>query len=286
MRAVQAKLASMSDARDLLGRRILVTGSAAGIGREVARQLAARGAVVIVTARDLARAEALVAELGNGAEAVALDVADLASIATAARTLAERSDRLDALVNNAGVLVRERHVNRSGRELTWATNVLGPFALTRALEPLLRATLAPRVVMVGSVAHRYARMEWDDLEFERRSMRLGMAYSQSKLALQLVTRAFATHVPELATNCVHPGAIGTGIFRNTPALVRALLGRFLPAPAAGAEPVVRLLVDPALAHARGLYFNRMNDETPSEAARSDADAERLWSLLETQAARA
>lgn len=267
----------MSDTRDLLGRRILVTGAAAGIGREVSRQLAAR---------ELPRAEALATELGNGAEALALDVADLASIASAARTLAEHSGRLDALVNNAGVLMRERHVTSSGLELTWATNVLGPFALTRALEPLLRATLAPRVVMVGSVAHRSARLEWDDLEFERRSMRLGLAYSQSKLALQLLTRAFATHVPQLATNCVHPGAIGTGIFRNTPAPVRALLGRFLPPPAEGAKPIVRLVADPALAHARGLYFNCMKDETPSQPARSDADAERLWSLLETQAARA
>lgn len=276
----------MSTTRDLLGRRILVTGAASGIGREVARQLAARGAVAIVTARELPSAEALATELGNGAEALALDVADLASIATAARMLAERSDRLDALVNNAGVLMRERHVTPSGLELTWATNVLGPFALTRALEPLLRATLAPRVVMVGSVAHRSAQLEWDDLQFDRRSMGLGLAYSQSKLALLLLTRAFATHVPQLATNCLHPGTIGTGLFRTIPAPIRALLGRFLPPPAEGAKPIVRLVADPALAHARGLYFNCMKDETPSQPARSDADAERLWSLLETQAARA
>jgi len=101
-----------------------------------------------------------------------------------------------------------------------------------------------------------------------------------------LTRAFATHVPQLATNCVHPGTIGTGLFRTIPAPIRALLGQFLPAPAEGAKPIVRLVADPSLAHARGLYFNCMKDETPSQRARSDADAERLWSLLETQAARA
>lgn len=209
----------MSDTRDLLGRRILVTGAAAGIGREVSRQLAARGAVAIVTARELPRAEALATELGNGAEALALDVADLASIASAARTLAEHSGRLDALVNNAGVLMRERHVTSSGLELTWATNVLGPFALTRALEPLLRATLAPRVVMVGSVAHRSARLEWDDLEFERRSMRLGLAYSQSKLALQLLARAFAARTSRSSRRTAsirEPSGRGSSAIRRRP----------------------------------------------------------------------
>ena len=276
----------MNDAAPLRGRRILVTGAAGGIGLEAVRELAALGAHVIVAARDATRADAVARAFGPDATGVALDVADPASIRAAVALLRSRYDRLDVLVNNAGVLLDKRELAPGGLERTWATNVLGPFSLTNELLPLLNASGEARVVMVGSVAQRYCRaIRWDDSQFANRRYSGGAAYAHSKLALLYLTRAYARHAPRLASSCVHPGAIGTGIFRRMPWPVDPLLRRFLPPAAAGAKPVVRLAADPACAALRGAYFDRATQENPPQKVPLDqAFEERLWLLLESQAA--
>jgi retinol dehydrogenase-12 len=272
----------MQRQRDLAGKVILVTGATGGIGVETVRALARRDARVIVGARDAERGAAIVASLRADAELLVIDVSSFASVRSAAERFAATHPKLDVLVNNAGVVVAKRTLGVDGHEVTWATNVLGPFLLTQALLPLLRAAPEPRVVNVGSSAQRYGRLVWDDLEFAERRYTGWKAYSQSKLALMLFTRALAAREPALSVYCVHPGAIATGIWRELPGPLRLLLGRLLPPSATGAAPVVRLAGAPEAYHTSGLYFDRFKVAEPPPDAANDADAARLWDVLAAQ----
>lgn len=262
-------------------RTVLVTGATSGIGLEAVRALARQGWRVVVGARDAARGKAVVDELvgaGGQAELFLADVSSLASLRAAAPRLAAAHPRLDVLVNNAGTAMRRRRVTGEGHEVTWATNVLGPFLLTRLLLEPLRAAPRPRVINVGSEAHRAGRMAWDDPELARR-YGPWRAYAQSKVALNLLTRELARREPWLGAVVVHPGAIATGIWRDVPGL-RFLMDRFLPSAEKGAGPVIRLVTDPALDGVTGRYYFRYREAEPTAAARDDAAAARLWALLE------
>lgn len=264
------------------GRTFLVTGATGGIGLEAARMLARQGATVLVGGRDAERtraAAAAVAREGGRAEPFVADLAVLAQVRAAAARALDAHPRLDALVNNAGVAPRRREVTGEGRERTWATNVLAPVLLARLLAPALLAAPRPRVVNVGSEAHRMGKLAWDDLELSR-GYGSWRAYAQSKLALVLLTREAARREPRIAANVVHPGAIATGIWRAVPWPVRPLIDRILPPPEKGAGPVVRLAVDPALDGVTGAYYFRYKAAEPSERARDAAAAARLWELVE------
>jgi NAD(P)-dependent dehydrogenase (short-subunit alcohol dehydrogenase family) len=264
------------------GRTILITGATSGIGRVAARSLAAEGALVCVGARDAARGGALVDEIvrsGGRAELFLADVCRAASLRDAAARFAAAHPRLDVLVNNAGVASRRRVETSEGRELTWATNVLAPFLLTRLLLPSLREAPSPRVVNVGSEAHRSGRLRWDDLELGR-GYGVWRAYAQSKLALLLLTRELARREPGIAANTLHPGAIATRIWRDVPWPASVLIDRLLPPAEKGAGPLVRLATDPALEGVTGRYFLRYREAAPSPAGQDDAAAARLWDLVE------
>jgi len=263
------------------GRTILVTGATSGIGLEVARALARRGALVAVGARDAARGQAVVDELvrgGGRAVPFQADLSRLSSVREAAARFAAAHPALDVLVNNAGIAPRARTVTAEGHEVTWATNVLAPVLLARLLAPALRAAPRPRVVNVGSEAHRSGRLAWDDLELSS-GYGAWRAYAQSKLALLLLTRELARREAGIDVNVLHPGAIATNIWRGAPAPIRGLLGLVLPGPKKGGAPVVRLAADPALAGLTGRYFDRFREREPSAAARDDAAAARLWELV-------
>ena len=174
-----------SDIPDQTGRLALVTGASSGLGLETARALASHGATVVLGCRSRARAEAARRELLPTAtgpiDLLDLDLADLESVDRAAAAMAERYGRLDLLINNAGVMAPPRRLTRQGFELQFGTNHLGHFALTRALLPLLQRRPGARVVTVTSGAQYFGRLDFDDLQGERRYDRW-KAYSQSKLA--------------------------------------------------------------------------------------------------------
>jgi NAD(P)-dependent dehydrogenase (short-subunit alcohol dehydrogenase family) len=199
---------------DLTGRRAIVTGGSSGIGYEVARVLAARGAAVTMTSRDPARGVAAAGALGVGVVAEVLDLADLASVRHFSAAQAAHGP-LDLLINNAGLMgFAQRHVTRDGFEMQLGTNHLGHFALTGLLLPALLAAPASRVVTVSSIAHRRGEIHFNDLQLERgyAGMR---AYTQSKLAnlmfaLELqrrLTRAGASTLSIAA----HPGVAATNL---------------------------------------------------------------------------
>lgn len=263
------------------GRTVLVTGATSGIGLETARALARMGALVLVGARDQARGQAVVDEIraaGGQAELTTVDLASFASIRAAASRLLAAHPALGVLVNNAGMASRRRELSPDGHELTWATNFLGPFLLTRLLLPALRKAPAGRVVNVSSVGHKSGRLEWDNLELER-GFATFRAYGNSKLALNLFTRELARREPGISVNAVHPGGIATNIWRSAPAAARWILERVLPSAEVGARPVIRLASDPDVA-VTGRYFDKMREAEPSAAAQDDAAAARLWDIAE------
>jgi len=268
----------------IAGETVLVTGATSGIGLETARALAKKGARVVLGARDATRGQAIVDEItagGGRAELLEIDMASLASIRKAADRFSAAHSKLDVLVNNAGTAVSGRRLSSDGHELTWATNFLGPFLLTRRLLSLLKKSETPRVVNVGSEGHRAGRIDWDNLELER-GYTTFRAYANSKLALALFTRELARREPGVAVVVMHPGGIATKIWGAAPRPISWILNLVLPSAAKGAAPVVRLACAPDLASVTGRYFNRFRQVDPSLAARNDADAARLWELAQTQ----
>src|SRR6185295_16123892 len=177
------------------GKTVLVTGANTGIGWYTVRDLAKKGATVVMTARDKAKGEAALEKVraevpGAQVELLLLDLADLGSVRRAAEEFRKRHDRLDVLVNNAGLMKQKRETSKDGLELTFQSNHLGHFLLTKLLLDLLKASAPARIVNVSSNAHRSGTMNWKDLQGEK-SYDGWATYSQSKLANILFTYELA-----------------------------------------------------------------------------------------------
>jgi protochlorophyllide reductase len=207
-----------ADIPDQTGRTVLVTGANSGLGLRSAEALARRGATLLMACRNAERAEAARATVAGAATGpapvvVTLDLADLASVRKAATEVDGAVDRLDVLMNNAGLMAPPLSRTADGFEVQFGTNHLGHFALTGLLLPALRRATAPRVVTTSSGAHRMGRNRWDDPNYERSTYRRWPAYAQSKLAnllftLELGRRAVA-HGRDLVAVAAHPGYAAT-----------------------------------------------------------------------------
>ncbi|WP_250038039.1 oxidoreductase [Paractinoplanes maris] len=193
------------------GRTVVVTGANSGIGRSAARALAARGARVVLAVRDVAKGRAAAAAMTGETEVRRLDLADLASIREFADALDEP---VDLLINNAGLMVPPLGRTADGFELQFGTNHLGHFALTNLLLPRIRQ----RVVTVSSSGHRAGRIDFDDLNWERRRYRPMAAYGQSKLANLLFTAELQRRLTEAGSpvlaNAAHPGLASTNLLHH------------------------------------------------------------------------
>ncbi len=263
----------------------LVTGPTSGIGRETARSLAVLGAHLVLACRDTAKGAAvrddIAAETGNAnLEVRKIDLADPASVRSFASEFTAAHPRLDVLINNAGVLSFRRRLTPQGVEAHFAVNVLGPFLLTNALLPVLKASAPSRIINVGSATHFSGHVDLDNLQGER-EYRFLRAYSTSKLEILLLTYEFARRLEGsgVTVNCVHPGAIRTDLYNGLPVAFR-FVKWFLRDPVTGAAPIVRLASDPDLEDVSGRYFDRLR-EARSAAESYDVDlAQRLWSACE------
>ena len=216
---------------DLSNRTCLVTGATAGIGKEVARNLARMGATVVLACRSLERGRKAEDEIARdtGSKKVSLlevDLASQASIRAAAKELLARHERLHVLVNNAGMVSSQRQQGPDGHELTWATNVLGYHLLTKLLLDRLRASAPARVVNVAS--EMAGGLDPTDLDFERRRVPAVAAYKQSKQADRMLTWALAERLEGsgVTANALHPGFVTTEINRDFILPVRALIGLY------------------------------------------------------------
>ncbi|MFI9813741.1 oxidoreductase [Saccharothrix variisporea] len=207
-----------ADIPDQTGRTVLVTGANSGLGLRTAEVLAGKGARVLMACRSPERGQRALERVGNKAELVELDLADLGSVHDAAKAVRERTDRLDVLVNNAGVMAVPLGRTADGFERQFGTNHLGHAALTWLLMPLLRATPGARVVTVSSMAHAMGSIDLADPNYEVRRYTSWGAYGQSKLANLLFARELERRLRSAGTDvtsvAAHPGYTATELSSN------------------------------------------------------------------------
>jgi NAD(P)-dependent dehydrogenase (short-subunit alcohol dehydrogenase family) len=234
------------------GRTAVITGANTGIGFEAARVLAGRGAAVVLACRDPAKAGEALRRVRLGARAevstVQLNLASLASVRAAAEELRAAHQRVDILINNAGVMMTPHEHTEDGFELQFGTNHLGHFALTGLLLDRMRDVPGSRVVTVSSYGHRMGWMDFGNLQWQHGYNR-AFAYGRSKLANLLfcyeLQRRLAAADAATQSLAAHPGTSRTELTRNLP-LWMSLGARFLPMQPAsmGAVPMLRAATDP------------------------------------------
>jgi NAD(P)-dependent dehydrogenase (short-subunit alcohol dehydrogenase family) len=245
------------------------------------------GGQVVLVGRDRGRTEAAAAEIGaTGTVPPKVEIADLASMEQV-RALAGRLaslERIDVLINNAGLVLGERRVTKDGFEHVFAVNHLAPFLLTNLLLPKLTGSAPARVVTVTSDAHSAASLDLDDpsLEHDWNSWR---SYANSKLANILFTRELARRLAGtgVTANCAHPGVVRTGFGREGKLLLRlgtTIARPLFLSPERGADTIVYLASSPDVAEETGGYYVKRQRREPSAAARDDAAARKLWDISE------
>lgn len=270
------------------GKRVLITGSTSGVGKEIALQLAVLGAEVILGCRDEKKgskvAEEITGEISSSKVMVMhIDTSSQESIREFAKEFRRKYRRLDVLINNAainrGALPKIDSVD--GIELTFATNVLGYFLLTQELLDLLKKSAPARIINVASTFA--SDLDLDDLQFERRPFESSKAYAQSKACDRMLTWALARRLEGsgVTVNAMTPGLITeTGLYRNGPSeLVKHLTqysgGR---TSAQGAETAVWMASAPEFAEINGKFFED-REELDCEFRNQEAE-EKLWRICE------
>ena len=253
------------------GKTILITGSTDGLGKHVAQALVERGATVLVHGRDPDKVEGVRAEIG----AARGYVADLASLRQVARLADEvsREERLDGLLDNAGIMELARRPSADGYELVFAVNYLSHFLLTLRLLPLLERSAPARIVNVASIGQM--AIDFDDPMLEHGFDRY-RAYAQSKLAQVMFTFSLAERLEGsgVTVNALHPATL-----MNTKLVIDAG-GTPRSDVSDGVGPTVRLIADPELDGVSGRFFDGY-EEAAADPAAYDPDARRrLWELSE------
>ena len=285
------------DIGDLTGRTAVVTGANAGLGLEIAAQLAAHGARVVMACRNQDKAASAADEIrrrfGDDVtlDVRRLDLSDLASVRALGAELVAEGTAIDLLINNAGLMAVDQARTADGFEMQLGVNHIGHFVLTAELLPLLVGTPGSRVVSMASMGHRMGSMHFDDLMFERRYNRW-QPYFQSKLANILFTaelqRRLASTGAQTVALAAHPGGSHTDLGTEGGGITNRLGGAFMwmgQEPDKGALPMLRAATDP---DAKGgeyygphlMVMGRPVRETPSRRARSAGDARRLWAVTE------
>jgi NAD(P)-dependent dehydrogenase (short-subunit alcohol dehydrogenase family) len=282
-----------SELKDMHDTVCVVTGANSGIGKATATELARLGARVVMVCRDKARGRDAQAEIRAAADlahpsredTVDLLIADLSvqeEVYHLGETIRADYNRLDVLVNNAGVFRETREETVDGVEITFAVNHLAPFLLTHLVLPRLKDTAGrtgqARVITVSSEAHRGASIDFDDLNAERGYNAL-QAYGQSKLANILFTHELARRLrgEGVLVNAVHPGVVNTNIWRGSGWISRIarLFSWLYKRPEEGAQSVVYLAASPEVEET-GQYFKETEVVNPSPEAYDEKAAARLW----------
>ncbi len=273
--------------QDLQGKVALITGANTGIGRVTARELAKRGAHVVITCRNLERAQPVFDEIRTESpqskvDFIPLELSNFASIRTCASTFKALNLPLHILVNNAG-LAGAKGLTHEGFEMTFGVNHVGTFLLTQLLLPKLQASAPARVVTVASQAHRKVKsFDWQAVRQNKRSFSGYPEYGMSKLANVLFSAELARRIQGTGVNtyALHPGVVATDVWRAVPWPFRNWIKRNMITPEQGAETSIYCATSPDVAHETGLYYDRCKPKEVSKLAQDQALAHELWERTE------
>jgi len=271
------------------GKTVLVTGGTSGIGKATAVAMAAMGADVVVTGRDPERGERALEEIraestGASVELLIADLAVQAEVRRLAEEFRERHDRLDVLVNNAGLVQSERTETPDGIETTLAVNHLASFLLTNLLLDLLKKSAPSRVVTVSSEAQRWGNIDFEDLQ-SRRNYKGMPVYGMTKLANIMFTYELADRLKGtgVTATCVHPGAVNTRFGtsdRGPMTLLFRLSKPFMRTPEQGADTVIHLASSWEVEGVSGKYYSDRKWIEPQEVALAPDARRKLWEASE------
>lgn len=239
----------------------VLTGTSSGVGSELARRMARDGWQLILLNRSRTRSAQLLEELGASVSLlVATDLADHRSIARAARKIAEATDRVDLLVNNAGVLLGSTEISRQGNEMHFEVNTLAPYQLIRCLHPQLIAAGGTVINVSSSAIGRTGRLRVSELQLPNDTRKLFGPYAQSKLALNTVSNALAAEYGPtgIKIRAVDPGPNRTPMTAGSgmPRILRALREVAFRPPRVGASKVLDAATNPRFQDATGVYIAR------------------------------
>jgi retinol dehydrogenase-12 len=272
----------MSAPPDQDGRTFIVTGATGGIGMVTARELAARGATVFITARSPAKGRAALDELrtttnSDRVQLLSLELGDLGSVRACANAFLQSGEPLHGLINNAG-LAGQRGLTASGFELAFGSNHVGTFLLTELLTPRLRESSPARIVNVASEGHYKAKgIDFDAVRRKTRTRTAFPEYCVSKLANVLHAAELGRRLQDsgVTTYSLHPGAVATDVWRSVPWPIRPLMTRRMLSPQDGARTTLYCATSPEVADQTGDYYDSCKRTAPSELVTPELAAE-LW----------
>lgn len=269
---------------------VIVTGANSGMGKATSIELAKTGAVVVMLCRSKTRGEEALSKVkalsgSNSVEMMLCDLGSQKSIEDFSSAFRKKYQRLDVLVNNAGVILPGRHETADGFEFHFGVNHLGHFLLTNRLLDLLIASAPSRIVNVSSGAHKIGRIHFEDVNLKK-NYRVWRAYAQSKLANILFTYELVDRLKGkgVTVNCLHPGAVATsmGINRENGfgTLITSMLKPFFQTSEQGAQTAIYLATSKDVDEVTGKYFYKKRPVPSSKRSYDKAAAKRLWDLSE------
>jgi len=266
------------------GKICLITGANSGIGKAAAIELAKDGATVVAACRNAEKGLATVTEIqqktnSTNVHFLAADLSSQAEVRKLASDFRAKYPALHVLINNAGMVSRQRLVSIDGIEKTLAVNHLAYFLLTNELLDLMKASTPSRIVIVSSEAHRSARLDFDDLQFQKNYGAFS-AYAKTKLCNLLMNLELSRRLErtQITTNALHPGVVATGIFREAPGWMRIPIMALAKGPQRGCKTMVYLSESDEVKDITGKYFIDNKEKAPAPAALDVQAAEKLWQI--------
>ena len=267
------------------GKICIITGANSGIGKATAIGLAKMGATIVMMSRNKERGEEAQKEIIKltGNKKVDLILCDLSSQESIRKFVSEfksKYQKLHVLINNAGVMLSKRGISVDGFEMNFAVNHLAPFLLTNLLLDALKKSAPSRIINVSSAAHRMAKIDFDDLQSEKRKYRLMKIYGASKLALMLFSYELSRKLEgtSVTVNTLHPGVVNTNLGQDQSSFSKGFAKLFFKKPEKGAETSIYLASSQEVEGITGKYFAKKQQKQSSEESYNEDYAERLWEL--------
>jgi len=263
----------------------MITGANSGIGKATAKALAKMNATVVMVCRNRERGELaqkeIIEETGNNnIDLLLCDLSSQEQIRNLASEFTNKYSVLHVLINNAGIMLKNRKLSVDGFEMNFAVHVLAPFLLTNLLLDILKKSAPSRIINIASAAHKRAKIDFNDLQSENKKYRLFKIYGSSKLAELLFTYELSRRLEGsgVTANAVHPGVVNTNLGRDQSKFSQWFARKFFRSPEKGAETSIYLASSPEVEGVTGKYFIDKQPKQSSEESYNEDYAKKLWNV--------